>query len=247
MISEPEMVGDGGAAELRDVVGGPVPGERRPRGRWLWAVGGMAVASALWAAAVLVYGADGGRPDTHGYRLDADPCPTLRLASIRTVLGPRESTAPNPSRLLRHPALDEIRCDIPLRASDGPGSERVAYTVGVRVEVHKEIDPRVEFEARQRVTGQGFEPGAELESVPDLGDLAYLLTSRTGNVRQELRVLDGGAVFSLELLAFPVYEDADAASAGEGRRGAGLPDLVPHRAAMISDMRDLMAAVKGDG
>ncbi|MEV3931941.1 hypothetical protein [Streptomyces sp. NPDC049944] len=94
------------------------------------------------------------------------------------------------------------------------------------------------------MTGRGYEPGAELESVPDLGDLAYLLTSREGNARQEIRVLEGGAVFSLELHAFRVYEDAEAA---EGRRGAGLLDLVPYRAAMISDMRELMAALKRDG
>lgn len=246
MISEPEMDGAAGATAPHDVVGDRVLGERRPRSRWLWALGGTAVASALWAGAVVVYGADGvGRPDTHGYRLDADPCPALRLSSIRTAVGPRESTAPNPSGLLRHPALDEIRCDIPLRGrSAGAGSEKAGYTVVVRVELHKETDPRAEFEARQRVTGQGYEPGAELESVPDLGDLAYLLTSRAGNARQEVRVLEGGAVFSLELLAFTLHEDADAAQAAEGRRGAGLPDLVPYRAAMISDMRELMAALK---
>ncbi|WP_103760114.1 hypothetical protein [Streptomyces sp. SM10] len=246
MISEPEMDGAAGAAAAHDVVGDRVLGERRPRSHWMWALGGMAVASALWAAAVLVYGADGGgRPDTHGYRLDADPCPSLRLSSIRTAVGPREPTAPNPSGLLRHPALDEIRCDIPLRErSAGAGSERAGYAVVVRVELHKETDPRAEFEARQRVTGRGYEPGAELESVPDLGDLAYLLTSRAGNARQEIRVLEGGAVFSLELHAFRVYEDAEAA---EGRRGAGLLDLVPYRAAMISDMRELMAALKRDG
>ncbi|MEV3931942.1 hypothetical protein [Streptomyces sp. NPDC049944] len=65
MISEPEMDGAAGAAAAHDVVGDRVLGERRPRSHWMWALGGMAVASALWAAAVLVYGADGGGEAGH--------------------------------------------------------------------------------------------------------------------------------------------------------------------------------------
>ncbi|MFJ8979595.1 hypothetical protein [Streptomyces sp. NPDC102282] len=122
MISEPEMVGGAGGGELRDVVddGARVPGERRPRSPWWWALGGMAAASVLWVTAGVLHGVGdgGGRP-----------------APMATGWTPV-----------------------------------IEYAVMVQVELHKETDPRAEFEARQQFTGRGFEPGAEVESVPDLGD-----------------------------------------------------------------------------
>ncbi|MFJ8866847.1 hypothetical protein ACIRD6_13970 [Streptomyces sp. NPDC102473] len=246
MISEPEMVGGAGAGELRDVVddGARVPGERRPRSPWWWALGGMAAASVLWVTAGVLHGVGdgGGRPDTHGYRLDAGLCPALRLSSIGEAVAPREPTSPSSSELLQHPALDEIRCAVPLGRSAESGGRTIEYAVMVQVELHKETDPRAEFEARQQFTGRGFEPGAEVESVPDLGDAAYLVTSHEGNPLQQLRVRKGGAVVSLELQVFSV---ADEATAGEDQE-TGLPDLTPYRAAMISDMVELWDTLEGE-
>lgn len=87
-----------------------------------------------------------------------------------------------------------------------------------------------------------------MEVVPDLGDKAYLLTLESGE--SELRVLEGGAVLSLRLMSFTVYENDDGDD-GDGKGEAPAPDdrgeepdTAPYQAAMISDMRDLMAALK---
>ncbi|MFJ3706634.1 MULTISPECIES: hypothetical protein [unclassified Streptomyces] len=248
MISEPEMAGEFGAAETREVVdgfAGHPGGGPRHRKPWLWALGGMAMASVLWTAALSLYGSDDRRPEMHGYQLDQDPCPSVRLKSLGAAIAPREPTMDMGTGLLQHAALDKIRCVIPLRS---PVEEErpvdgwsIEYTVGIAVALHKETDPGAEFEAQRRVTDLGFDPEAKLETVPDLGDKAYLLTRDEGDA--ELRVLEGGAVLSLSLAAITLYQ-----SDGHGDEGAGdepdVPDPAPYQAAMISDMRDLMAGLK---
>ncbi|MDX3183290.1 hypothetical protein PV334_18790 [Streptomyces sp. ME02-7008A-1] len=248
MISEPEMAGKLGAAGTREVMDGfaqDAAGGPRHRKPWLWGLGGMAMASVLWTAALSVHGPGDRRPDMHGYRLDQDPCPSLRLKSLGAAIAPRTADRDLGTGLLQHAALDRIQCYIPLRSRAGEesaeGGWSIEYTVGIAVALHKETDPGVEFEAQRRVTDIGFEPEAKLETVPVLGDKAYLLTRDEGDT--ELRVLEGGAVLSLSLTATTLYE-----SDGHGDDGAGdepdVPDPAPYQAAMISDMRDLMSSLK---
>ncbi|MER5362014.1 hypothetical protein [Streptomyces sp. NPDC002785] len=242
------MAGEFGAVEAREVMGdfdGEFVGERRPRRPWLWALGGVVMASALWAAALFLYGVGDRTPDMHGYQLDQDPCPSLQLKSIGAAIAPRESTTKVESGLLNHAALDQVQCFIPLRSRAGaerPGDGwSIEYTVGITVALHKKTDPGAEFEARRRVTEFGVDPEAKLETVPDLGDRAYLLTRDDGN--SELRVLEGGAVLSLSLSAFSQYQRDDH-SEDEAGDGPDVPDLSPYQSAMISDMRDLMSSLK---
>ncbi|MFJ8887295.1 hypothetical protein ACIRJR_28340 [Streptomyces sp. NPDC102402] len=248
MISEPEMAGEFGTVDTHEVMGGfdrEPAGVRRPRRPWLWALGGAVTASALWAASLFLYDVGDRKPDLHGYRLGQDPCPAVQLKSIGVALAPREPTTKVDSGLLNHAALDQIQCLLPLRSR--AGTERaesgwsIEYTVGIMVALHKKTDPGAEFEARRRVTDVGFDPEARLETVPDLGDKAYLLTRDESNA--ELRVVEGGAVLSLTLSAFTQYmsDDHGEVDAGEG---PDIPDLSPYRSAMISDMRDLMSSLK---
>ncbi|MDQ0791747.1 hypothetical protein [Streptomyces sp. B1I3] len=248
MISEPEMAGELEGVATREVMGGfdrELVRDARPQRPWLWAAGGVVTASALWAAALFLYGGGDPKPDMHGYRLDQDPCPSLRLKSIGAAIAPREPTAKVESRLLHHAVLDRISCFIPLRprvAAERAGDGwSIDYTVGITVALHKKTDPGAEFEALRRVTDLGVDPEAKLETVPDLGDVAYLLSRDDGN--SELRVLEGGAVFSLNLSAFTQYQ-SDEHTVDEAGDGPDTPDVSPYRSAMISDMRDLMAGLK---
>ncbi|MEU5716064.1 hypothetical protein AB0G71_09805 [Streptomyces sp. NPDC020403] len=248
MISEPEMAGDSRGAGTREDIGDfdqEFLGEQRPHRPWEWAMGGMLVASALWTAALFLYGVGDRKPDMHGYRLKQDPCPSLRLESIGAALAPREPTARTGADMLRHAALDQITCSIPLRPPAGADRSgkgwSVEYTVGITVALHKKTDPGAEFEARQRVTEVGVDPDVKLESVPGLGDVAYLLTREEGF--SELRVREGGAVLSLSLSAFLQFEQHGSGVA-DGGDAPGVPNLSPYGAAMISDMRDVMSALR---
>ncbi|MEU1350903.1 hypothetical protein [Streptomyces sp. NPDC005795] len=253
MISEPEMAGEFGASAGRDVLdhSGPRPGgERPPRAprpgaRWLWALGGVVVASAVWGAVLVADGSRDGAPDLHGYRLGQDPCAAVGLKSIGAAIAPRESGTRFESGILRHDALDRAQCYIPLRAeSQRQRSDKgwlVDYTVTIKIALHKKTDPRAEFEATRGATDFGVDPETDVEAVPELGERAYVLSVEGGD--QELRVLDGGAVLSLSISASLNWE-------GEGDNGEApdgdveLPDLAPHKAAMISDMRDLMSTLQ---
>ncbi|MFI9584482.1 hypothetical protein ACIHCQ_22195 [Streptomyces sp. NPDC052236] len=229
---------------------GPEPvGGLRPGRPWRWALGGVLVASALWAAGLFLYGFGDRKPDMHGYQLNKDPCPTLRLKSIGTAIAPRQATADAGTGLLNHPVLDQIQCFIPLQppvqSPAGAGRPEkgwsIDYSVAIAVALHKKTDPGAEFEV-QRATIDGWaDPEAKLERVPNLGDKAYLLIRGDGT--SELRVLEGGAVFSLALSAYTQYQPDDD---GEGPSGEGpdTPDLSPYQSALISDMRDLMSSLK---
>ena len=86
------MAGEPGAAGTREVMDGfaqDAAGGPRHRKPWLWGLGGMAMASVLWTAALSVHGPGDRRPDMHGYRLDQDPCPSLRLKSLGAAIAPR--------------------------------------------------------------------------------------------------------------------------------------------------------------
>ncbi|MEU1366546.1 hypothetical protein ABZ454_10460 [Streptomyces sp. NPDC005803] len=254
MISEPEMAGEPGAyadRETLDLAGRPPAEERGPRpprpwARWRWALGGAVAASALWGTALFALAPGDRMPDLHGYGLDEDPCATVRLKSLSAALGPREPAAATESGVLRHAALDRSQCFISLRQETGPQEEEkgwsLQYAVGLTVALHKETDPRVEFEAGRNATELGVDPETRVEMVPDLGDKAYLLSLVNGE--SELRVLEGGAVLSLRLMVSSLYRD-EGREDGQAEHGdEEEPDTAPYRPAMISDMRDLMELLK---
>ncbi|WP_329201724.1 hypothetical protein [Streptomyces sp. NBC_01435] len=247
VISEPELVGEFGEAGAGDVVGGldPRPArEPRPRRPWLWALSGAVVASAVWAGAVYLYPSGDRKPDLHGYRLAGDLCPSVRLKAVGAAIAPKDDTPGLDPELLNDPVLDRAECYLSLRspAAKKPFSNRwsVDYSVGARVVLHKKTDPAAEFEATRGVTDSSIGTDVKVESVPNLGDSAYVLTQDDGAM--ELRVLEGGAVFSLSLSAYSQFNsDNGEVPSGEGPDAS---DLSPYQSAMISDMRDLMARLK---
>ncbi|MFI6145138.1 hypothetical protein [Streptomyces sp. NPDC051109] len=226
MISEPELEGGWGtdlpstAAEEPDT---PSEGVRGPRRAWSWALGGAAVASAVWAGVLTAQDRFGEPAPRIAYRHAEDLCKIkLTAVSASTVQLTGES-----ARHEEHPALDWAFC-----AHGAPYVEgRLSYGAEVLVQLHKKADPRTEFGAGP--TGLGgiggmASSGGDVEQVPGLGERA-LLTRRVGGSR--LEVLDGGAVFSLTVQWY-------------GRSDAADPDEAAVQAAMVEDMRALMAALR---
>ena len=246
MISEPEMTEGASLLGSREIVGDVVQPPVRQRARrrpWVWALGGAATASALWAAAVFLVGLDYQEPDARGYRLDNRACRSIRLTSLELAIASRNMSGILDSGLLKHAALDQFQCSVPLRGSGDhkPGGHwSVNNTVGIAVALHKKTDPSSEFEANRRVTDLGVMAADKVKAVADLGDQAFLITKDAGHA--ELRVLDGAVVLSLSLSATSYYEGgSDTDEFGEE---PDLPDVSAYRSAMINDMRDLMASLK---
>ncbi|AWW41432.1 hypothetical protein DN051_36130 [Streptomyces cadmiisoli] len=216
----------------------------RSRNPWLWALGGVLVASALWAVAVFRWELGVPEPDTRGYRLTAGTCRSVQLTALTAEIGPKDSSGVVVSGMSRHPAADHLQCFIHLRPdANGEHADTgwfIDYTVGIDVALHKQSDPGVEFEAGRRVTDLGIVPESGAQRLPDLGDQAYLIT-RDSSTR-ELRVLDGGVVLSLSLSAMVSYQGVD--DSGSMAEAPEVPDLSAYRTAMIDDLRDLKSRLK---
>ncbi|MEU5557510.1 hypothetical protein AB0H47_15495 [Streptomyces globisporus] len=253
MISEPELVGEDGPGSSPDVVSGfdaeqgPAAGRRRWHGA-LWGLAGALTASAVWAAAVFGYGIGGdGKPDSRGYRVESDSCAAMELEELARVLGKPDSESATELDGIEHPALHRIRCTVDFkeldlggrRGEDGSGWT-MGYQASLIAELHKETDPRPEFEASSTLTeieGSGVE---RVERVPDLGDRAYLVIMDDNSMR--LNVVEGGAVMKLALSAWMSYNEGDGAE--EMPDAPEEPEMLAYQGHLISDMRDVMKALR---
>ncbi|MDW4898251.1 hypothetical protein ACIG0A_25940 [Streptomyces californicus] len=252
MISEPELVGEDGPGSSRDVVSGFDPeqgaaGGGRRRSGAVWAVAGALVASAVWASAVFGYGIGrDGKPDPRGYRVESDSCTAMRLPALTKVLGEQVSEPATELDGIEHPALHRIRCTVAFRTRDTPVGENgtrwsVEFGVSLTAELHKETDPRPEFEASSTLTEIDGSVVERVERVPDLGDQAYLLTLEAGVLR--LNVVEGGAVVRLALTGWTFTED-DSDDENGPPDDMAEPDVLAYRAELINDMREVMKALK---
>nr|WSX50021.1 hypothetical protein OG409_14370 [Streptomyces sp. NBC_00974] len=233
MIGEPEIDGDwdvagptGEAGEARpDAVRERVR-VRGPRAPWLWALGGMAVASAAWAGALAVQDRLSGAPRID-YRHSADLCREAGFTTLGQAVGRPFEGSETSQGVDR--AQDWAYCRSGMRYEKGS----VLYGARMLVELHKERDPGAEF-----ASGPGSDAGIRLDpgerrEVSGLGDRALLdrYYARSG---KRLMVLDGGAVFTLTVEWYQPEPDA----ADSGVDGDAI------EAAMIEDMRSLMARLR---
>ncbi|MEU8463745.1 hypothetical protein [Streptomyces sp. NPDC029003] len=221
MISEPELEA-GRPGQPGEPAGEAEPvrrarsGERGPRARWWWALGGALAASAVWAGTLAVQERFGGSAPPVAYRQAENLCREAPLATLGKLLGTFDSGRPTHAE---SPALDWSYCGLGTEWSEDGGSVQGRLLV----ELHRRDDPEAVFGV-----GTGLDPElragglAEVQEVPGLGERA-LFTRHV--VAPQLQVLDGGAVFTLALQSF----------------GNGSWDEDAVAAAMIEDVRALMA------
>ncbi|MER5727865.1 hypothetical protein ABT084_05815 [Streptomyces sp. NPDC002138] len=236
MISEPEAdsgwttelsASPGAAAETLPAPergGGPGRG-----GRWVWALGGAVLASALWAGGLYALGDRMAAPPV-AYRLPEKLCDTLKAKALTAAFGDLRTGNPS-SQNTENPAVDWAMC---MMGSPSDTDKPVSYNVWASLQLHKKTDPEPEFDVESPWQPHATTLGRA--SVPDLGERAVMARTADGQ-GPELKVLDGGAVFTLTIVPFSgMTRDPGAAPGGV--------DYAPIEAAMISDMRDLMAALR---
>ncbi|MGR4881861.1 hypothetical protein ACIPUC_21050 [Streptomyces sp. LARHCF249] len=220
MISEPELDGEWEserpAEEVRPVAARG-PGAARP---WLWALGGAVLASAVWAGTLSLQDRFFDAPRI-AYRHSEDLCAQAPLKVIGGMAGEFEEGLPRHSK---SPALDWSYCSYNTLRTTG----RASYYGQVLVELHKKTDPAPEFGNGPGLHGVMEVQPVNVQKVPGLGEQALV----SGLVRSpQLQVLDGGAVFTITVQWW-------------GEDGDDETDVDALKAAMIEDMRTLMAAVK---
>ncbi|MEU2722705.1 hypothetical protein [Streptomyces smyrnaeus] len=167
--------------------GGPVRGGGP---RWLWALGGVVVASVTWAATLMATGAldkgtaDSAAADFKGYRFHHDMCETAKLKSFQQEYRIQESSSDNPDGYSsRQKGLDVSRCSRTLIEHGETSKTPPTTYVSTTVTWHKKSDPAPEFASEQR-TWEDQKSGTyqyEVSPVDGFGDEAYLIKEERGD------------------------------------------------------------------
>ncbi|MER5872619.1 hypothetical protein [Streptomyces sp. NPDC002044] len=227
MISEPEIDGewddDAGRRPGAAGAAGAVPVRGRP---WWWALGGAVAASAVWAAVLGLEDPGGEGPPPLAYRNSQDLCREAPLSALTRVAGAFGPASPS---LGESPEGDWAYCSYTSSAMD-TDAEEVVYGAELLVELHRKTDPEAEFASGPGLAPQLRRGAVRYEEVAGLGERA-LLTDSVGDQGPQLHVLDGGAVFTLSV------------EWSTGQDGTP-PDEDAVKAAVIEDVRALMAALK---
>ncbi|WP_326610573.1 hypothetical protein OG949_12980 [Streptomyces scopuliridis] len=256
MISEPELEGEDGGRDRAQppsapetprepdgsgtVVGDGLPTLPPQRVRWLWALGGAVVASAVWAGGLYAYDRTG--PDLRGYRISEDLCLDADLSALSEILGGQRESR---HAVEEQRAIDRSFCDVTMMPGR-PGEAKddalpTSYSsVTVNYSLHKETDPAPEFEATLTPLALSHVIERKTKRIPELGERAYLMTD-SGGYTPELKVLDGRAVFSIGIVSQSISQGPPA----DGQPADPEPiDPAVLEPAMVEDMKALMAAVK---
>lgn len=234
MITEPELDGEWEPARPAEVVQDTEVREARsPRPPWWWVAAAVVVTSALWAGGLYAFGDRTAEPEMR-YRVTDDLCGQFKAPALEGLLGGLTDTTPEAGH--RHPALDWASC---FRGSDRPASTGT-FSATATVELHKKTDPGTEFALDTPLSRMYLRDGDGWESVPGLGEEALVISAGTGGGLR-LRVRDGGAVFTIDVMSFGTTGEAAA-----DPRVEPLPD--PDRealvAAAVEDTRALMTALR---
>ncbi|MEU6852906.1 hypothetical protein ABZ901_23635 [Actinacidiphila alni] len=246
MISEPELTGGLDEPAPADIVTDDDPAPRRSpfaalnRRVWAAGLGGVLIASAVWAGALYAAGPRrAGAPDMHGYVLHGSPCAALTLKPLTDALKATDTQTVSPAVVHLGPALDQIRCTIETTSPIPLRGGTARYEVVVSIDLHKATDPAAEFEDQRDLDTSDLVPVTTTESVPDLGDKAYLLTIDSGS--QQLKVLHGGAVFTITLTGYDYL--ATSVNGQQGDSGS-TTDLRVYQPALIATVRNVMKGQK---
>ncbi|MEU6294417.1 hypothetical protein [Streptomyces erythrochromogenes] len=225
MISDPELDGTGEtrSAEPAEQAEEPPPreGEAGARRPWRWALGGAVIASAVWAGGLYAFGDRLAAPELP-YRATENLCQDFEARALGKIAGDLHRYRPT-SQHDDHPAVRRAVCSLQ------NGESISTLTVRAQVDLHRKTDPGPEFDVPSTwVFAEGG--GVRTEEVRGLGERALLLVGPR-EMSVELKVLHGGAVFTVE---------ATGAASEQGTQA----DTAALRAAVVADGRALLAALK---
>ncbi|MEU6758799.1 hypothetical protein [Streptomyces sp. NPDC046685] len=228
MITDPEIDGDWDTAQGAESPERLTPRERARGGPgvrpWLWALGGLVVASAVWAGGLYAFGDRLSEP-TLSYRPSKNLCEDFKARTLSGLTGDLHKQRPM-NQESDHPAVYGAVC----RLNNVEGMPD--FVVAAQVDLHKKTDPSTEFDVPP-LADIATIGDVRAEAVSDLGERAVVLTS-FGGTEQKLKVLDGGAVFTVQV-SVSTYNE---------KNGRPATDATAVQAAMIEDMRALMAALR---
>lgn len=194
---------------------GPVPPARPAGGGGagravLWAAVGAVVASAAWAAGVLLIGGRSDSADLRGYSAPSNMCSSADYSSFKDEYTENDSSPTRTS--LKDKALDESYCSLGLKKS---GSSYADAYLTMQLDLHKKTDPAPEFTATWKNYGDSH-TGYDVDPVEGIGDEAYLVSqdttngsSSSGSRYATLAVRDGWVTYTMSYSVYLTSYDED--------------------------------------
>ncbi|MFH8679734.1 hypothetical protein [Streptomyces lydicus] len=161
------------------------PGGRSASG-WLWAIGGAVAASAIWGSLLFATGGFSSEPspDLAGYAYTGDLCAATSMTPFENAhFKTKENTGSsskdaNPQHSgTQQTSLDTMWCNVSLQQDNASSADYSSNWLYSAATLHKKTDPAPEFADNYRsYEKQDTSVGYKVESVPGLGDEAYLVT-----------------------------------------------------------------------
>ncbi|CAM5714970.1 MULTISPECIES: hypothetical protein [Streptomyces] len=176
----------------------------------LWAAVGAVVASAGWAAGVLLIGGRSDSADLRGYSAPSNMCSSADYLSFKAEYTENDSSPTRTS--LKDKALDESYCSVGLKKS---GSSYADAYLTMQLDLHKKTDPAPEFTATWKNYGDSH-TGYDVDPVEGIGDEAYLVSqdttngsSSSGSRYATLAVRDGWVTYTMSYSVYLTSYDQD--------------------------------------
>ncbi|MFF8830152.1 hypothetical protein [Streptomyces sp. NPDC015131] len=235
-VQQPPVAGGGG-------------GGRRGVPGWVWGLGGVVVASAVWAGALFATGTLGGaRAEFGGHRYQEALCEKTSLDAFgkryRVV---KEDAGADNGFASQQKAIDQSYCNTDLEDPRAGEDSYLSLYVTTRAEWHKTTDPAGEFASLQLSNEDRSDKNYtyETEKVDGFGDEAYLVTERRGGDKGAL----GGTTLAGMTLAVRdgwfTFEMSWNWYGGSPEEKVTPPAPQEVRAMLEADTRDTLDALKG--
>ncbi|WP_267881500.1 hypothetical protein [Streptomyces sp. NRRL S-1448] len=187
----PAGLGAPGAPAGTGGVPGGIPsgsggGGGRGASGWLWAIGGAVAASAIWGSLLFATGGFSSEPspDLAGYAYTDDLCAATSMtpfenAHYKTKANTGSSSKDaNPQHSgARLKSMDTMWCNVSLEQENASSATYSSTWLYNSATLHRKADPAPEFADNYRAyEKQETSVGYKVESVPGIGDEAYLVT-----------------------------------------------------------------------
>ncbi|MEU8993980.1 hypothetical protein AB0C95_04005 [Streptomyces caniferus] len=155
---------------------------------WLWALGGVVAASAIWGSVLFATGGFSSEPspDLAGYAYTGDLCADTSMtpfenahfkAKANTGTTSKDANPQHSGAQLT--SLDTMTCNVSFEQEGASSSAYSSTWLYNTATLHRKTDPAPEFaDGYRSYEKQDTSVGYRVEAVPGLGDEAYLVTRK---------------------------------------------------------------------
>ncbi|GAA3139151.1 hypothetical protein ACFQ0X_08780 [Streptomyces rectiviolaceus] len=201
---------------------GPPAGPRKPTPGWVWGVGGVVVASALWAGALFATGnlgsdsggGDDAKADLAGYQYTKSLCDVSPLDAFKKKYEIDSDSTAITDYTSRQKAFDQSYCSRKLKDPEAGADSYSSIFVYSTARWHKTTDPAGDFASEQKTYEDQSQKtySYKTKAVSGIGDEAFLVTETSGTDDDDLNgmtlaVREGWFTFQMHWSSYAATDD----------------------------------------